>query len=96
VICSDIGGMAEKVTDGLDGLHFRARDPDSLADTIERAVGTPGLWETLCEGIEGAHAMDEHVERLSGLYEELLERRRDERAEGNVPVPEVAASAPGR
>jgi glycosyltransferase involved in cell wall biosynthesis len=95
VICSDIGGMAEKVTDGIDGLHFRARDPDSLADTIERAVGTPGLWEKLRDGIEGAHAMDEHVERLSGLYEELLERRRDERAQGNVPASGGAASAAG-
>ena len=26
VICSDIGGMAEKVTDGVNGLHFRAGD----------------------------------------------------------------------
>ena len=25
VICSDIGGMSEKVTDGVNGLHFRAR-----------------------------------------------------------------------
>ena len=32
VICSDIGGMAEKVTDGVNGLHFRAGDPDSLAE----------------------------------------------------------------
>ena len=28
VICSDIGGMSEKVTDGVNGLHFRRRDPD--------------------------------------------------------------------
>ena len=26
VICSDIGGMAEAVTDGHDGLHFRTGD----------------------------------------------------------------------
>ena len=31
VICSDIGGMAEKVTDGVNGLHFRRRDPEHLA-----------------------------------------------------------------
>jgi glycosyltransferase involved in cell wall biosynthesis len=95
VICSDIGGMAEKVTDGVDGLHFRAGDPDSLADTIERAVGTPGLWNTLSDGIEGAHAMDAHVERLSGLYEELLERRREERAQRDIAAPDSAASAVG-
>ena len=95
VICSDIGGMAEKVTDGIDGLHFRARDPDSLADTIERAVGTPGLWATLRDGIEGAHPMDQHVERLEGLYEELLERRRDEQAHAVAPAPDGVATAVG-
>ena len=72
VISSDIGGMAEKVTDGIDGLHFRAADPDSLADTIERAVTTPGLWATLRKGIDEIHPMDQHVERLAGLYDELL------------------------
>jgi glycosyltransferase involved in cell wall biosynthesis len=93
VICSDIGGMAEKVTDGIDGLHFRARDPVSLAETIERAVGTPGLWESLRDGIEVVHPMDDHVERLSGLYEELLERRRDESAHREAPAPDGMASA---
>jgi glycosyltransferase involved in cell wall biosynthesis len=92
VICSDIGGMAEKVTDGVDGLHFRAKDPNSLADTIERAVATPGLWQTLRDGIEGVHPMDEHVERLSDLYQELLERNRNE-DRGNVPEPDGVPSA---
>ncbi len=45
VICGDIGGMAEKVRDGVDGLHFRAGDPTSLAETLLRAIRTPGLWE---------------------------------------------------
>ena len=35
VICSNIGGMAEKVTDGVDGLHFRVNDPRDLARAIE-------------------------------------------------------------
>jgi glycosyltransferase involved in cell wall biosynthesis len=95
VICSDIGGMAEKVTDGVDGLHFRAGDPDSLADTIERAVGTPGLWTSLSDGIEGAHPMDEHVERLSGLYEAVLERRRDQQVHEGLRASEGVASPVG-
>jgi glycosyltransferase involved in cell wall biosynthesis len=93
VICSDIGGMAEKVADGIDGLHFRAADPVSLADTIERAVGTPGLWETLRDGIEGVHPMDEHVARLSELYEDLLIRHRTDAAQGNLPKSYGVASA---
>ncbi len=31
VLCGDIGGMAEKVKDGVDGLHFRVGDPRDLA-----------------------------------------------------------------
>ena len=49
VICSDIGGMAEKVDDGVNGLHFRAGDPTSLARTIKRAAEEPQLWERLRE-----------------------------------------------
>jgi glycosyltransferase involved in cell wall biosynthesis len=76
VICSDIGGMAEKVRDGVDGLHFRARDASSLAETIRRVVTTPGLWEDLREGLPRAHTMDEHVATLTSLYEALVDRKR--------------------
>ena len=75
VICSDIGGMAEKVTDGVDGLHFRAGDPQSLADTIERAIGTPGLWDRLRAGIGEVHPLARHLANLTDLYDELLAAR---------------------
>ena len=39
IITSDIGGMAEKVRDGIDGLHFRAGNPESLAEAM--AAGDP-------------------------------------------------------
>jgi glycosyltransferase involved in cell wall biosynthesis len=45
VICPDIGGMAEKVRDLTTGLHFRARDPVSLAEVVERAVTEEGLYD---------------------------------------------------
>ncbi len=76
VICSDIGGMAEKVTDGVNGLHFKAGDPGSLAATIRRAVETPGLWETLRAGIPEPYGMEAHVPRITGLYQDLLDERR--------------------
>ena len=72
VICSDIGGMAEKVTHGVDGLHFRAGDPRSLADTIERAVGTPGLWDRLRAGIGEVHPVASHVTNLADLYDDVV------------------------
>jgi glycosyltransferase involved in cell wall biosynthesis len=72
VICSDIGGMAEKVTDGVNGLRFRVGDADSLARTIRRALTTPGLWERLRDGIPAAHSMSEHAGVLTDAYRSLL------------------------
>jgi glycosyltransferase involved in cell wall biosynthesis len=80
VICSDIGGMAEKVSDGVNGLHFRVGDPISLARTIRRAVTTPGLWEKLRAGIPDVYSMELHTKSLLSTYHALRDRRRVERA----------------
>jgi glycosyltransferase involved in cell wall biosynthesis len=76
VICSGIGGLAEKVQNDVNGLHFAVGDPDSLASTIERAVTEPGLWERLQEGIPAVYTVDAHVAQLTRLYQELLEQKR--------------------
>jgi glycosyltransferase involved in cell wall biosynthesis len=76
VICSGIGGLAEKVENEVNGLHFAVGDPDSLAATIERAVTEPGLWKRLQEGIPGVYTVDAHVAQLTRLYQELRERKR--------------------
>jgi glycosyltransferase involved in cell wall biosynthesis len=76
VICSGIGGMAEKVSNGVDGLHFSAGDPRSLANVIRKAVTTPGLWNELRAGIPPVYTMEEHIASLSGAYTELLDQRR--------------------
>ncbi|TQJ29700.1 glycosyltransferase family 4 protein [Microbacterium sp. SLBN-146] len=47
VIVSDQGGAVEQVTDGHNGLTFRAGDALSLADAIQRVVRTPGLSGSL-------------------------------------------------
>jgi glycosyltransferase involved in cell wall biosynthesis len=77
VVCSDIGGMSEKVADGVNGLHFRRRDADDLASVMRRAAGTPGLWADLVAGIpsEPFRRMDDHVHALGRLYRELLADR---------------------
>jgi glycosyltransferase involved in cell wall biosynthesis len=51
VICSNIGGMAEKVEDGINGLHFMAGNAADLARCIENAATSPGLWERLSQAI---------------------------------------------
>ncbi len=74
VICTDIGGMEEKVTNGVDGLHFRRGDAEHLAEVIERAATTPGLWEELAAGIPEVHPMDTHVANMTAVYRDLLEQ----------------------
>jgi len=49
LIVSNIGGMAEKVRDGLDGLHFRVGSSEDLADRLRMALLEPGLWPRLAE-----------------------------------------------
>jgi glycosyltransferase involved in cell wall biosynthesis len=51
VICAGIGGMAEKVRDGVDGLHFEVRNPLDLAETMIQAASEPGLWQRLSANI---------------------------------------------
>jgi glycosyltransferase involved in cell wall biosynthesis len=69
--------MSEKVTDGVNGLHFRRRDAEHLADVMQRAAETPGLWEELRAGIppDPPRWMADHVEILSDLYRRLLTER---------------------
>src|SRR6185312_12674134 len=85
VISSDIGGMSEKVTDGVTGLHFRTGDPRDLAEVIRRAAETPGLWDEMHARVprEPAHDISEDLEIMTGIYRGLLERRRSAAA---VPV----------
>jgi glycosyltransferase involved in cell wall biosynthesis len=88
VICSGIGGMAEKVTNEVNGLHFAVGDPDSMAAVIERAATEEGLWSRLREGIPDILTVEEHIGNLTRIYRDLLERRRE-------PVAEPALARPG-
>jgi glycosyltransferase involved in cell wall biosynthesis len=75
VICSDIGGMAEKVTNEANGLHFHVADPVHLANTILRATTEEGLWDRLRSGIGPVFSMPDHVQNLSALYRSLMAER---------------------
>jgi glycosyltransferase involved in cell wall biosynthesis len=75
VICSNIGGMAEKVHDGVDGLHFTVGDPRSLADTLLRGAQEEGLWARLRGAIRPVFPVDLAAQAHAQLYRSLLERR---------------------
>lgn len=68
VVTADAGGMAELVTDGVDGLTFAIGDGAGLSRVLDRLIGAPGLIERLRDGIEAPRSLDEHVSGLTGIY----------------------------
>ncbi|HVS01917.1 MAG TPA: glycosyltransferase family 4 protein [Thermoanaerobaculia bacterium] len=75
VICSDVGGMAEKVSHERSGLHFRVGSASSLAATMVRAATTPGLWEELRQGIPPLYRLETSVRVLGDIYKRLIADR---------------------
>lgn len=68
VICGGIGGMAELVTDGVDGLHAPVGDPAGLAAVLRRAAEEPGLWQRLVAGIRPPPSLATTALRHLDLY----------------------------
>lgn len=70
VIASDIGGMKEKVTHEVDGLHFEARNPLSLAETLNRAANmTDKEWKILYEGVEAPFSYQKCANEYKIIFE---------------------------
>jgi len=51
LLVSNIGGMAEKVRDGIDGLHVAVGNAKAWASTLLRAATDGELWKELHDGI---------------------------------------------
>jgi len=76
LICSDIGGMAEKIRDGVNGLHFRVGSAESLVDRLVEVLRNPALWDRLQARIKRPVSAREAAIQHRALYEEILARRR--------------------
>lgn len=74
VICADVGGMAELVADGVNGLHARCGDAGDLARTMIRAASEPGLWQRLAAAAPRVPTVEESLDRHLYLYAALLHR----------------------
>ncbi|MBM1171280.1 glycosyltransferase family 4 protein [Microvirga arabica] len=68
VICSNIGGPAERVQDDIFGLHFQVGDPRSLASVIRRACTEQGLWNRLSASIPQPPSRSDMIAGFRSLY----------------------------
>ena len=73
VIAADIGGMAELVQHGRNGLLFRRGDAGDLARAMSRAATEEGLWSSLRDGIAPVATVTDVAAAHARLYAQLLE-----------------------
>jgi len=74
IVTSDIGGMAELVHDGVDGLHFRAGDAADLCGKLARFVDDPGLAARLSNQVPEIKSIDEDAREMEFRYRGLAAR----------------------
>ena len=71
-IVGDIGGMAEKVRHGTDGLHFRAGSPEDLADRLTETLTDRGLWQRLHDNRPTTLDLAGFAERHLAVYRDII------------------------
>jgi len=68
VIASDLGGMAELVRDGENGLLFAPGDADDLARQLQRLLDDPRVLPALRAGIGPVKSVAQEMDELEEIY----------------------------
>lgn len=76
-IVSGLGGLAEQVRDGVDGLHVKPGNSISLARVMREAGESEGLWVRLCSQRPVMPTLREVTARHLALYAALDSEHRD-------------------
>lgn len=79
LIVSGIGGMAEKVGHGVNGLHVRPGDPASLAEVMMEAALDEGVFESCLSFCIKPPSLKKTVDETLALYESLRAQGSDAR-----------------
>ena len=77
LISSDIGGMKEKVVDGVNGLHFRTGSAEDLADKLGQILRDSDntMWESLRADAPRPISHQQAAEQHLALYTALLQQQ---------------------
>jgi glycosyltransferase involved in cell wall biosynthesis len=71
LITSDIGGMKEKVLDGVSGMHFRVGSAEDLADKLSQLLQDPDAWLRLRAAAPVPISHEEAATQHLALYRDL-------------------------
>lgn len=80
VIATNLGGMAELVHNGVNGLTFQLNDAADLSHQMQRIITEPGLLPQLRQGIPYIKSAAEEAEEVFALYQRLV-------AQNHAPTP---------
>ncbi len=72
VITSNIGGMAELVEDGKNGLLFKVGDPEDLRRKITYLATHPEELQRLAANIPPVKRIEDHAQEIEGYYHKVL------------------------
>ncbi len=68
VICPGIGGMAEKVQDGVGGYHYRVSDPAALAALIRTLVEDSAKFDRVLDTLPVVAPLQQCIDAHLALY----------------------------
>ena len=72
VLATNLGGMAELINHGENGLLFKLGSVEDLAGQLKRILNEPGLLEKLKNGIETFHSVNDELDELEMIYHKLM------------------------
>lgn len=72
VIASNIGGIPELVTNGVNGLLFEPQDANDLRKKIQHIIDEPNILEKFKENIPNVKNIEDNIREIENLYNNLL------------------------
>ena len=81
VVASNLGGMAELVRNGGNGLLFTPGDAEDLARQLRRLLDKSDLLSTLRAGIGPVKSVAQEMDELEEIYRSAVVKARHRREE---------------
>jgi glycosyltransferase involved in cell wall biosynthesis len=79
LVASKVGGLAEIIDDGINGLLVQPRNPEALARGLKRVIENPSLATRLGrvgrERYRSQFTLDNRTSGLVAIYRQMLDRR---------------------